>query len=532
MRSSRPASPLTALALLAFIAPTTAAAAAASSCATTRWVGVWESAPTDAGKDPTSPFRLVDASLNPQPVFAGNTLRATLTPSYGGTQIRLRLTNRFGETPTTFGHVTIAKRPAPTGAAVLATTLAQVTFDGHQEVTVPAGQDVLSDPITFTVSALDHLAVSLFLPQSVSLATRHAEGRQTSYVSPSGSGDETGGAAYTAKTTSRPFLAGIEVRAPSSVGAVLAVGDSLTDGAQNNMTGVLESPTGLDQDVRYPDWLARRLQVAGRPLSVLNAGISGNKLLRDGADGGNFELFGPSLLSRLDEDVLGQAGFTTVVLWSGINDVSQSPRATPEAVEAGYTQLIGRLHAAGLKVLQATLTPFMGYPPTLASGQDDEEAPRQAVNAWIRTRSPADAVVDFDAAIRDPNDPTRLAAAYDDGEHLHLTAAGYRRIADTIPLDHLADARCTRPLTVTLNHRTLPPRKLTLLRIVVRQAAQPAAGATVRFGKNRSVTSARGVAILRVRPRSAGRRTLIVRAGDGTTRRITLRVRLSPTART
>ncbi len=308
------------------------------------------------------------------------------------------------------------------------------------------------------------------------------------------------------------------------MGAVVAVGDSLTDGATNNATGVLDSTDGRDADARYTDWLARRLRDAGRPLSVLNAGISGNKLLRDGAEGGNFESFGPALLKRLDADVLQQAGATTVLLWSGINDVSQTPRATPEEVEAGYRTAIDRLHAAGLRVLQATLSPFKGYPPTLASGEADEEVRRQAVNAWIRAKSPADAVLDFDAVLRDPADPSRLDPRWDDGEHLHLSSAGYRHLAASIPLDLLADPACAHTLRVTVTPRRPRAGRLTTLRVTVREDGAALAGATVRVARARARSGPGGVGRLRIRFATTGTKTVGVSAPDGTRRRVHVRV--------
>jgi len=402
------------------------------------WIGVWAASPSDASNFP------IDASGNPKPTIGNSTVRAILTPTYGGSKVRVHLSNRFGTTQVTFADATIARRAS--GAAVVPGTLERLQFGGSRSVTVQAGQDAVSDPVGLRFDALDDLAVSVHVPQNLGDPTEHFGARQTSYLTAAGAGDaarDPSGERFTRKTTRRPFVTGVDTIASGSAGAVVALGDSLTDGAQNQPNGVTESPVGLDANVRYTDWLARRLGAARMPLSVLNAGIGGNKMLHDGTFGGNLDFFGPSALDRLDPDVLRQAGVATVILWSGINDLSQSPRATPDELIAGYKKIIGRMHDKGLRVLQATLTPFKGYPVTVA-GEADEEARRQAVNAWIRTQSPADAVVDFDRAVRDPADPSRLHPIYDDGEHLHMSAAGYRRIADTVPLRELALPRCAR----------------------------------------------------------------------------------------
>ncbi len=502
------------------------ATAGAASCATTHWVGAWSAAPTDASVGGTQLTDLVDSSGAPKPAVDDATVRAVLTPTFGGSRVRVRLSNRFGTEPVTFAHTTIARQAS--GAAVKPATMTQVTFGGgDRRVTVPAGGDVVSDGVAFPYEAFQTLAVSVHVPQDVGKPTEHFAARQTSYLTTSGAGDAaaaTGGGPFTVKTTTRPFVSGLDVRASRSTGAVVALGDSLTDGAQNQANGVIESPAGLDADVRYTDWLARRLRAEQLPLSVLNLGIGGNKLLRDGAEGGNFDVFGRSVLNRLDPDVLQQAGVTTVVLWSGINDVSQTPRASADEVIAGYTTAIERLHAAGLRVIQGTLTPFKGYPPTIAGGEADEEARRQAVNAWIRTASSADTVVDFDAVVRDPADPIRLDPADDDGEHLHLSAEGYRRIAAAIPLDALARPACTRTLTVRFSPRRLRAGVRRIVRVRVTSAAVPVAGAAVRVGAVRARTNRLGVARLRVRFTRPGRPRLTVRAPGAARRTVHLTV--------
>jgi lysophospholipase L1-like esterase len=228
------------------------------------------------------------------------------------------------------------------------------------------------------------------------------------------------------------------VLAPLSTGAVVALGDSLTDGYQEPASGPPEAREGIDADGRWPDVLARRLRAADRPLSVLNVGLSGNRVLQDGTAGDNPDLYGPAAIRRLDADVFSQAGVTTVILFEGNNDLLMTPNATVEELIGGYRQMIDVMHSRGLRVLLATNTPVVvdGVPP-------DFEAKRQAVNTWIREQSPADAVVDFDAAVRDPADPSRIAPNFDGSDHLHLNLAGYVALGDAVPLELLLDPACS-----------------------------------------------------------------------------------------
>jgi lysophospholipase L1-like esterase len=421
------------------VAPAASAARALPACVALHWVGAWEAPPSDATQGYNLP---VDDSANPKPTVNDSSVRATFTPTYGGSVVRVHLSNRFGTHPVTFTDATIAR--SATGPAIVGSTLRRLTFDGRDSVTVAAGHDVVSDPVKFAVRAFQTLAVSVYVPTDVGYPTEHFLARQYSYATPPQAGDATrriSGAPFSLRTTTRPFVTGLDVRAAASTGAVVTLGDSITDGAQNEPAGFPENPAGIGANVRYSDDLARRLRGAHIPLAVLNAGIGGNRLLHDGGYGGNFTWYGPSALHRLRPDVLRQAGATTVIMLLGINDAFQNPLATPAEIIAGDKKIIARMHAAGLRVLQGTLTPFEGYPGTLGV-QAQEEAIRLAVNKWIRTKSPADAIVDFDAAVRDPSDPERLNPRYDDGDHLHFSDAGYKRLAQTVPLSELALAPC------------------------------------------------------------------------------------------
>lgn len=411
------------------------------------WVGVWSSPPSDASRsgELTS---TVDASANPISAVSNGTVRSIATPSLGGSEVRVHLSNRFGSGPVTFGHVTIAKQA--TGASIVADSTKELTFAGVPSVTAQSGDDVISDPVPFDFDAGESLAVSIFVVSDAGKPTIHYTARQTSYLTPEDSGDQAsdvGGSPYSLKTTTRPFLSAVDIRTVASVGTVVAFGDSITDGYQGQPPeGVPESIEGLDQFTRYPDHLAVRLAGSGKPFAVLNSGISGNRVLHDGAEGGNRETNGPSGLNRVGPDVIEQSAVTTVILLEGINDLGKAQRATADDLIDGYMQLIGEMHEAGLEVLQGTLTPVGG---SVSYGSAEIEAERQKANAWIRTASVADGVVDFDAAVRDPADPTRLDARYDGGDHLHLNPAGNEAMAAAVDLDQIRAPDCTEDNSVS-----------------------------------------------------------------------------------
>jgi lysophospholipase L1-like esterase len=423
--------------------PCAATAAPLPRCTDQGWVGVWAAAPSDAshGTDTADSFDTdqFDQSLNPKSATRNETTRAILTPTYGGSTARVRLSNRFGAVPVTFAHATIAHRAAE--AALVPDTTEPLTFNGAPNVTVAPGYDAVSDPVDFSFQAFQPLAVSVYVAGDVGKPTEHYTARQTSYLTPDDAGDHTedvDGSAFTQRTTTRPFVTGIDVLAPRSTGAVVTLGDSITDGFQQPADAPTEAQNSLDADGRWPDVLARRLLAANRPLSVLNVGIAGNAVLQDGAASGA-DVFGPAAIRRLDADVLNQAGVTTVILLEGINDLSLPPTATADQLIGGYRQLIERMHAHGLRVLLGTMTPAGGSDGVPA----DAEAKRQAVNTWIREKSPADAVIDFDAVVRDPADPSRIAPQYDGGDHLHFNLAGYQAMGTAVPLDQLRDPACS-----------------------------------------------------------------------------------------
>lgn len=386
---------------------------AAPRCRGKHWVGAWA----------TSPSGSVGGA------FVDRSLRLVVTPTLGGTRVRVRLSNRFGSQPVTFGAVTIAQRDS--GAAVAPGTLRSLRFRGRRSVTIPPGGEVVSEQRRFSYDAFQDLVVSLHVRGNSGRSTAHVTAIQTSYATPAGTGDHTAdesGGAFTQTLGSWPFLTDVEVRASRRTGAVLALGDSITDG--------FGSP--FDQNQRYPDALARRIAAeTGLRLAVQNAGISGNEVLRAGA----LPMFGPSLLARLDMDALDQRGVRAVVLMQGTNDIGVSPLATSAAVTAGLQEAVDRLRAAGLRVILGTLPPCKDF--ALAQhGTPEAIARRNEINDWVRTAAVADGIVDFHAAVRDPADPDRLLPTYDSGDHLHLNAAGYAAMAHAIDLGLLDNLPC------------------------------------------------------------------------------------------
>lgn len=336
----------------------------------------------------------------------------------------------------------------------------QVLFDGRPTVTIPAGEDAVSDPVRTRIRSFEPAVVTVAVPDVVLLPTEHYITRQTSYLSPAGSGDQTedvDGTAFTetsqvnGASTGWYFLAGIDVRAPRTTGSIVTFGDSITDGYQGNATVVTEDLDTLDQDVRYPDFLQRRLDRRGIPLSVLNAGIGGNRLLADGLQPQN----GPSGLSRFTLDALSQAGVREVVVLLGINDIGQGHLGMDglpvvDSLEGGvtaqrmiqaYRRLVGRSHRAGIRISLGTIAPSGGMlVPTYGNSSADDL--RRDVNRWIRHQRVADGVVDFDAAVRDPRDRSRIRPRYDSGDHLHFSPAGNRALAGAVRLFRLARPGC------------------------------------------------------------------------------------------
>jgi len=379
------------------------AVSAQNNAANQHWVGTWSTSPVSE-----------DAQT-----FVNQTLRQIVHISIGGDWLRVRFSNRFGTVPLVIDAASIGVQDEE--AAVVPGSLRVLTFGGEASVAIAAGAKVLSDPVELTVSDEADLAVSLYVSENnTGGSTKHSSAWQTSYISPVDSGDLTDEVVMDvgSTTTSWFWLTGVEVLAHRNTHAVVTLGDSITEGCCN--------PADTNTNTRYPDELARLL-LARYPgkvrVAVLNEGISGNRVLND--------LAGPNAQVRLDPDVLTQSGVTHVILLEGINDIgfgAFNPAWAVDADEiiAGYKQIIERAHAMGLKILIGTLTPVGGS----FYGTALNEAKRQAVNAWVRTSNLHDGVVDFDEAIRDPDNPTTMLPPYDSGDHLHPSAAGYARMAE------------------------------------------------------------------------------------------------------
>ncbi|MEU6091982.1 SGNH/GDSL hydrolase family protein [Streptomyces sp. NPDC047085] len=342
--------------------------------------------------------------------------RLVVRTSVGGSDLRVRLSNAFGDRPLTVDDVYAGLRGR--GAALRTGSNRRLTFGGSRTVTVPAGAAAWSDPLPGTVPAGTGLVISLHTRDAAGPATGHGLAMQTSYISEGDHTAEEGGANWTLPTGSWWYLDAVSVRPTRpGTGAVVALGDSITDGWQST----------VDLDRRWPDYLSRRLRTARTAVEgVADEGISGNKLLTD--DGG-----GQSALHRLDRDVLSQPGVRTVLLFEGVNDLKAHTGVSAADLIAGYRELVRRAHAAGKCVVAATLGPFEGWPEwDLAA-----EAVRQAVNRFIRNGGGFDAVADIDRALRSPYDPERLLPSYDGGDHLHPGDKGMRAIADAVDVDSL-----------------------------------------------------------------------------------------------
>jgi lysophospholipase L1-like esterase len=421
--SCLPALRRTTLALLAAVALTLAGPAQASEAGdgngNEQWAGTWGNAlhQPDLGVP-----GLANSGFNNQ------TLRQIVHISVGGPRVRVRLST-FGAAELLIGAAHIAVRA--TGASIVPGSDRALTFSGAPSITIPPGALVVSDPVQLNVPDLSDLAVSIFVPGNTGPATWHFEGRQTSYISPPGNFTASAAMPVNSTTLARFWLAGVDVVASKSTGAIVALGDSLTDGSQATQ---LPPPLVLDANTRWTDFLARRLvtQPGNRAPGVLNEGIAGNRLLHDS--------LGPNALARFDRDVLAQTGVTHVIVQLGLNDIvtlNPAEEVTVEQVIRGHKQLIQRAHANGLKIFGCTLNPVNGFLlpgtpfPVFSKPGEDK---RQAVNAWIRFSGEYDGVIDFDRVLRDPRDETKILPLYDSGDHGHPNDLGYQALANAIDL--------------------------------------------------------------------------------------------------
>lgn len=389
------------------------------------WVASWQASPQPVwGPDFLFP-------TNMPAELSNKTVRQVARISLGGKALRVVLSNAYGNQPLSVGKVTVARSGDGPDGAVVGDSLHVATFGGQEAVTILPGASLVSDPVALPVPALARLAVSFYLPDATQVSTFHWDGRQTAWIVP---GNQTQAstlqvAADTAQsTTARPLLTGIQVETEEAARSVVVIGDSITDGAA----------ASLDADSRWPDFLAERL--APRGVAVVNAGISGGRLLSDG--------MGVNALARLDRDVLAQPGVRSVIVMLGINDIAwpgtafapDATRPTLEALTTGFRQLIEQAHARGVRVIGATLAPFEGALPGTPLDNyyhADKDELRRQLNEWIRGSSAFDAVVDFDAVLRDPENPSRMTPRFDSGDHLHPGDEGNRAMAEAVALDAL-----------------------------------------------------------------------------------------------
>jgi len=373
----------------------------------THWVGTWTAAPAPAEGA----------------AFSNHTLRMIPRISLGGNRVRVRISNACGSRPLAIGAAFVGLRSS--GPGVVPGSNRRLTFGGDPAATIAAGALIVSDPVELAVPPLADLAVSVHLPDdlpaSFGITGRYA--RQTNYVSPPGNFSASDAMPVGKLTDDWYFVCGVDVVAPQATGAVVALGDSLTDANISTHDG----------HHSWPSQLARRLigRSGGRPMAVMNQGLGGNRILHD--------IRGDSGLRRFDRDVLAQPGVTHTIIMLGTNDLRNRWRKPEEEVTAaqmiaGLKQFAVRGHTRGIKVIAATITPFENETFLPGAWNPTREAIRQEVNQWLRKTDAFDAIADFDQALRDPDHPTRMLPIYDCDDHLHPSDLGYRAMGDAIDL--------------------------------------------------------------------------------------------------
>lgn len=381
------------------------------------WVATWAAS---ASPQPATEAERTAAHLDLQ----NQTIREIVHTSIGGSTIRLRLSNQFGPQPVDIGAVHVAT--CADGAQIVTGSDHAVTFSSRSNFQIPANAPFLSDPIDLSVKPASNLCISIFVPKKTTAAGIHYDSRQKTYLA---SGDSTSAEnlSNASTITSWFFLAGVDVAAPESAGAIVAFGDSITDGALST----------VDANRRWPNIVADRLLAAHRELGVVDAGIGGNRILHDAY---GRVAFGVNALARFERDVLGVPGVKYVIVLEGINDLGHAGSSAPESeavtaddLIAGMKQMIDRAHEHGVKIIGGTLTPFevariKGY------YTPEKEKERERLNDWIRTSGAFDGVVDFEKAVRDPAQPTHMLAEDDSGDHLHPNDAGYKAMGEAVNL--------------------------------------------------------------------------------------------------
>jgi lysophospholipase L1-like esterase len=385
------------------------------------WIATWAASPQSGTPNPREPLLNID----------NQTVRERVSVSVGGSQIRVRLSNEFGSSPLPIGSATVA---VPRDASsVKKESIQSLTFEGHNSITIPSGAPVLSDPIALPVNSGDQISVSIYFPKRVTTPTLHAFAFKHAVISQRGDFTHAEKIDAAAVSTASISVSAVLVAGQPAERLVVAFGDSITDGDGST----------VDADNNWPNNLIRRAAKIPRAstFAVVNEGIVGNRLLRDG------DVFGVSALARFDRDALGMPGVTHIVLLEGINDIcfpgakidgqylaDPTEMRTAQDITDAYRQLISRAHARGLKLIGATITPCEGVDIPGYYSQA-KEVIRQTVNKWIRSSGAFDGVIDFDAVMRDPNHPSQLLPKFASKDHLHPNDEGYKAMADSIDLN-------------------------------------------------------------------------------------------------
>jgi lysophospholipase L1-like esterase len=401
--------PLTLFGLLLAISPAGAAAG--------NWVAAWASSPADPGS--------LGYSFQSPGGFRNRSMRNVVRCSIGGQAVRLRVSNLLGTETVVFEEVYAGIQQR--GSRLVGGSNKAVTFGGQRRIAVPAGAVAVSDPVNLAISPAQHLVVSLYTASAGGSVTSHPSAFHDSYISAPGNfaGNEDGNG-FTLIARSWFFLSAVDVlAAPQVKGAIVAFGDSITDGDGSSLNG----------DKRWPDALSRRIAARGGAFSVVNSGIGGNRVLS------NSSCFGISTLARLERDVLSQTGIRAVIFLQGINDIIHpelaahndklkpcvnSPQVSPVELIAAYQQVAAQVHARGIRIYGGTILPYQGF----TAWTKDGEAKRKAINNWIRSAGVFDAVIDFAKAVADRSNPSKLVRGFDSGDHLHLNDAGYAAMAN------------------------------------------------------------------------------------------------------
>jgi lysophospholipase L1-like esterase len=380
----------------------------AAGIAPPRWIDAW-----GASFLPT----LRNEALDPVPTFDGQTLRVILLSRLAGRPARVKLSNRFQTAPLQIGTARIALRDGQNGGAIIAQTDLPLSFDGQPSVTLAPGEERWSDPVDLAVPRNADVAVSLFLPAGDYVPSAvHGTASKTSFIS--APGDHTARVLMPASqdcatTDMLFFVAGLQVQAPARTRVIVAIGDSITDGAAST----------VDANATWPDVLSRRLPSLrdGTPVSVINMGIGSNRLVAS-------DKAGPSCLKRFADDVLARPNVSHVVILAGINDISYES-ASPQQLIGAYRELISQAHAFGIKACAATLLPIQKS----VKDTPPNESTRRAVNDWIRTSGAFDAVIDFEKVVQDPANPGAIRADLT-ADFVHPNSEGYRVMGESIDL--------------------------------------------------------------------------------------------------